>query len=75
MRTVSFQPIVGVVSQQVIVPITFNDDEVALEDDERLRFRLGNVANAILNAPSMIDVVVTDDDSELIVQLILNCLF
>ena len=45
--------------------ITFKDDEIALEDDQILRFFLSNPNGTNLTEPSTIDIEVTDDDSML----------
>ena len=45
--------------------ITFKDDEIALEDDQILRFFLSNPNGTNLTEPSTIDIEVADDDSML----------
>ncbi len=63
-ETVTFQPIQGQNSQQAVVTITFDDNEIALEQDKILQFSLSDPVDAIINEPSQIEVVVTDDDSK-----------
>ena len=60
---VTFQPIQGQTTQQATVTITLNDDAIALEEPETLRFGLVDAVNAVINNPT-IDVTITDDDSE-----------
>lgn len=61
--TVTFQPMPQVPSQEAIVTVIFEDDDIALEQSEVLQFTLVPVdSDVTLNGPPTIDVVVTDDD-------------
>ena len=64
-RTVEFQPIRDQKMQEIKVPITIDDDEIALEDDQILRFFLSNPNGVNLTEPSTVDIEVTDDDGML----------
>ena len=64
--TVEFQPIQGQTMQEEKVNITITDDNIALEDDEILRFSLSNPVGTKITAPSTVDVEITDDDGRLI---------
>ena len=62
-QTVAFTPMVGVTTQMQVVTITFEDDDIALEEDEVIRFSLNNsVGIAIPQASSTVDLIVEDDD-------------
>ena len=51
-RTVVFQPIQDQNMQAEKVTITFTDDNIALEDDEILRYSLSNPVGTEITAPS-----------------------
>ena len=74
-RTVVFQPIQDQNMQAEKVTISFTDDNIALEDDEILRYSLSNPVGTKITAPSTVDVEITDDDGRLIYKTIVSMLF
>ncbi len=59
--TAVFNPMSGVVTQLQTVTITFIDDDIALEDDQIIRFSLNNSMGTTINGQA-VDVIVKDDD-------------
>ena len=50
-------------TQEIMVTVYFEDDEIALEDSEIIGFALNNSIGAMLIHPYIIDLIVRDDDS------------
>ena len=62
-QVVTFQPMQGQLTQQATIKVTFDDDDIALEDNEIIGFSLSDPQGSILSPMSTtIDVVVMDDD-------------